>query len=231
MKKNDERGLLAPEAAILASPASPPSTPTRWCILRTAGPRTVALARSLSDGGIQAWTPTFTVRQRATRRGIARDRTSPFIPTFVFAPAERLLDLCGIADDPRSQHPPFSVFRHDGRVPLIGEASLAQLRQAEQDAAARYQAEQDERDRETTRRIRAETMRTEKARKKALRKEHRSFTVGTQVNVTDMPALTGMQGVVTESRGATAVIHFGGNLTIEIEAWRLAPHDIHVRAA
>jgi hypothetical protein len=100
-------------------------TAQRWCILRTSGGRTLALARSLSDAGLDVWTP---VQSLTKRRGRTRERVAydaPIMPTFVFARAQHLADLERIRELPAGTHPGFSIFRYLGRIPLISDLEVA----------------------------------------------------------------------------------------------------------
>ena len=223
------------------------STIARWCILRTGGPRTIALAHSLTEAGIDAWTPKRTykrvkpgkVRDDQGRR-ITVEMDAPILPTFVFAREIHLSLLARLANDPASAHPAFSVFRYGGRYPLVSDAEVIGLQEAEAEALEAIQAQRDAETREEAERIRIAALRTEQARmkarrmaeaerRKALRAERRDFRPGQGVKVDDEPALTGVTGVVVSSDGRTALVDFGGFLTMKIEAWRLA-HDL-VQAA
>ena len=64
----------------------------RWCILRTSGARTLALADLLTRAGFEAWSPRKTLKRMkpgvkprldGTRPTIEID--TPILPTFVFA--------------------------------------------------------------------------------------------------------------------------------------------------
>lgn len=120
---------------------------TRWCILRTSGGRTLALADSLVAAGIEAWTPRKTFRREKPGRCRLIDGSkpvveieAPILPTIVFVPAGAMAVLATIAIDPASPHPAFSLFRHGDRYPLIGAGELRGLRQAEAEAAALLEA-------------------------------------------------------------------------------------------
>lgn len=108
-----------------------------WCILRTKGSSTLRLARSLELDGIGAWTPTE-IQQRGNHRNSAKHEVMlAVMPTYVFAPAEHLVDLLAAAEAPVSIHPDFSVFRHLDRFPLIADVQLNSLRLIERKAAAK----------------------------------------------------------------------------------------------
>jgi hypothetical protein len=201
-----------------------------WCILRTSGAKTLPLAESLTKAGFDVWTPKRTFR-RALRVGRKNERKveidAPILPTFVFASAHDLHSLAVAASAEDSPHPSFSIFRYLGRIPLVGHASVVGLRDAERAATEAIQMERDEDVRREARRVRIAMLKTEQARRKALRSERRNFSEGASVTVAEMPALTGMTGVVLESDGKSALVWFGGLLTMNIEAWRLSAHDVY----
>ncbi len=204
---------------------------TDWCILRTSGGRTLNLARSLAEAGFDVWTPIRTIKrphgkpdQKGRRSTVEIDM--PILPTFVFARAGGLSALAHTAGDPVHQHPPFSIFLHAGRIPLIGAASVAGLQEEERFAAEQITALRDAETREEQRRIRGAALKTKREREKALRAERHDFAIGAEVSVADQQSLAGMTGVITSSDGRSAVVAFGGSLTMTIEAWRLSPHDV-----
>lgn len=162
-----------------------------WCILRTGGSRTLSLAASLTAAGLTAWTPTQMVRRagRGRQRRDVEERPAPITPTFVFAAAGDLYDLVGIASDPVSGHPPFSIFRHRGRYPLISDRSLAPLREEEDRHRLRHL--------KTTRRV---------------------VEPGTSICLTE-GAFAGMTGVVERGNGKRAVVNFGGGFVVSIATY------------
>lgn len=185
----------------------------RWFILRTSGPKTLPLARSLTAAGFDAWTPQLVLKRRRPRSKAVLEIEAPILPTFVFARAHQLAALTAAMMRQPSPHPAFSVFRHAGRVPLLTEAQLGTLRAVEAHAA-RERAQ--EKDRE---RIAAER----KARQKhlaELRANARVFEPGEKVTVAQA-AFGGMTGVVEEGRGRVPVISFGGSLRFKVEVWLL----------
>lgn len=103
----------------------------KWCILRTAGPRTLPLMRSLIDAGFKAWTPVAQVKRRLPRRRDRVETPAAMLPTFVFAQADRLPELARLARSPLNPHPAYSVFRFDGRVPILTDRQIEALRLAE----------------------------------------------------------------------------------------------------
>ncbi len=203
-----------------------------WIILRTSGGRTLALAASLDAAGIPAWTPRQT-SQRLIRRGrteVKREIDAPILPTFVFAAATELVAIAAIAAKPVSGHPSFSIFNQGGRVPVLRAAQIDALRQAEAQADAAIEQVREADTAEELRQARVAMLRTEKARRAALRAERRDFAIGARVEVQDAPALAGLVGTVVESRGTVAMVIFGNALEMEIEAWRLLPRDVEARA-
>lgn len=203
-----------------------------WCILRTSAGRTVPLARSLASMGFEVWTPVRTIRRPAPGQGRRLvmgqrrklvDVDQAILPGFVFARAAQLHDLVRAASAEPGQHPSFSVFHQAGRVPLVREASIIGLRCAERDAADARRAEFEAESREQERRARADRLRTEKERRKALRREVKDLSAGDAVTVEGMAAFDGLVGIVVQGQGASAVVEFGGSLRIEIEAWQLLP--------
>lgn len=102
-----------------------------WCILRTNGGRTLPLAQSLAAAGIEAWTPTRAEKRRAARSKAVKQIDVPIMPTFVFVRAVHIVELRRCLSLPSNPHPPFSLFRHGGRIPLISDRSLESLRSEE----------------------------------------------------------------------------------------------------
>ncbi|WP_156680057.1 hypothetical protein [Sphingomonas profundi] len=200
----------------------------RWLILRTSGGQTLPLARSLQAAGFDAWTPARTIR-KIVRPGTRTEKRFEIdlaiLPTFVFAREHDLVSLADAAARPVSPHPAFSIFSHGGRIPLIGDRDVAGLREEEDRAAATMQAMRDAETHQEAERIRIAAIKSEAARRRAMRAQHRSFLPGTEVTVAEMPALVGVTGVVEESDGTFASVRFGTQ-SWKIEAWRLSPIDV-----
>lgn len=203
-----------------------------WCILSTSGGRTLALARSLTAAGLVTWAPTRTIRRpapgqrRALVLGLRRKTVEidlPIMPGFVFVRSEHIDDLAQIALDPMNGHPGFTLFQHAGRAPLISDASISGLREAEAEAAASIQLLRDAETRDAERRARADQMRTEAQRRAALRRQRKDFCQGDRVGVIDMPAMVGKIGRVEQSTGTVVTIDFGANHSMKVEAWRVVP--------
>ena len=103
----------------------------QYCILRTGGSKTLTLADSLKEAGLDAWTP---VEHRTRRKPRSKEITEIVIcvmPTYVFASAEDLSDLILLSKALISPHPDFSVFRANGAIPIISETELAPIRAVE----------------------------------------------------------------------------------------------------
>lgn len=103
-----------------------------WCILRTSPARTLPLAASLVAAGVEAWTPTATIKRRVFRgKKQTKDHTAALTPTFVFARATAIGVLRADINAPRPVHPPFSLFRHLGEIKTVSDREIERLRQAE----------------------------------------------------------------------------------------------------
>lgn len=101
-----------------------------WIILRCSGKSTVALVRSLEAAGYlgQVWTPTI---EAAVRTGSNRSKSKvdvAVLPSYAFCDADRVDDLIKESADPTSNHPKFSIFRHNGRIAVVPDRSLDGLR-------------------------------------------------------------------------------------------------------
>jgi hypothetical protein len=215
---------------------------TRWCILRTRGGQTLPLARSLRDAGLDVWSPAREIR-KTVRRGTHTEQrleiAIPILPTFVFAREQDLASLDDLIQeaiaDEYSPHPAFSIFRYNGRIPLIGDSEVVGLREEEAREAATMQAMRDAETHEEAERIRIAAIKSEAARRRALkemerarladlRAQRRAVQVGAEVSVAEMPAMAGVAGVVESSDGVFAEVRFGTQ-SWKIEGWRLTPHE------
>jgi hypothetical protein len=216
------------------------ATSGRWCILWTRAAQTLRLADTLTEAGIAAWTPRRIIKRDAPghrrrlalgQRRVTIEVALPIVPGLVFASGDRIDDLFRILDDPLSEHPAFRVFHIADRVPLVGEASVRGLRAAEAEASAAITGEREAETRKAANEERIKRLGTERARRKALRQESRALEPDTDVTIHDMPALAGVVGKVVEGQGTSAVIHFGGSLTMTVEAWRVRPYHVGTDAA
>jgi hypothetical protein len=205
---------------------------SKWIILRTGSGRTLALVKSLTAAGYEAWSPSRTIKRPAPgsrrryvmgQRRVMQEVAQPIIPGIVFAQASRVEDLFRAASLPFGPHPAFSVFTWAGRVPLVTERHIEGLRAEQAKADAAIAAEREAETREAARLERAQRLGSERARRKAMRQQVRELTPGQEVTVADAPAFAGSVGTVVSSTGTAAMIHFGGSLTIKVEAWLVQP--------
>jgi transcription antitermination factor NusG len=175
----------------------------KWCILRTAPRSTITLARTLAEDGITVWTPTQIILRAKTRRKASVERPAPILPSFVFAAAHEAARLSLLRTLPGSRHVGFSLFRYAGRVPLIDDATLEQLRNQERSAADRYEA--------AKRRVQIPP----------------AFQAGQRVRV-EKSAWSGLEGVVQSQAGEYAMICFGGRQSFKISSWILQADESYI---
>jgi transcription antitermination factor NusG len=119
-----------------------------WVILRTSGRHTLRLAETLSEDGLEAWTPVETRNIRIPRANVRRTVQLPIMPSYVFARAHNLIDLiqlsalrpiprrvscrpCDRGEEWRPYHADFSVMRYHDRIPVIADGHLQSLRTIE----------------------------------------------------------------------------------------------------
>jgi hypothetical protein len=112
-----------------------------WCILRTSGRHTLGLAASLAVDGYDVWTPVETKRVRIPRVNVKRDIRIPIMPSYVFARGAHLVDLLQLAAMPVKPrrgagcmdpaHAGFSVLHAFGRIPMVADRHLTELRKIE----------------------------------------------------------------------------------------------------
>lgn len=98
-----------------------------WCILRCSNCKTLDLAASLNEAGFEAWSPVETLH-RGEKREVVR---IPLTPSFVFAHADRLLDLLALSHSLVRALPPFRLFRNFGEIAVIPAEQLEPLRMIE----------------------------------------------------------------------------------------------------
>lgn len=166
-------------------------------MLRTSPGRTLALAQSLLDAGLDAWTPSEIHSRRRPRSKATIDIEAPIMPTFVFARAAEIPALMRIQALPISPHPAFSIFRHLGEIPLLHDREIMNLRAV-----------------------------AEAARRKRLKKSHQYvFPVGGKVNVAE-GNFTGLEGIVEGGDGKYALVCFGGSMQFKIATFLLRSEDI-----
>ena len=134
------------------------------------------------------------------RRGPSRERieyAAPIMPTFVFARADRRYDLIRIAALTFSGHPGFSVFRHLGAIPTVGNAEIAEERRVE-----------------------------ERGKRAAKMGQRQAFTIGQPVKVTKGPG-AGLSGeVVKDGDGKFLLVAFAG-MNMKIGSWLLGTDEVH----
>lgn len=220
---------------------------SHWCILRTAGPRTLRLAETLGEADVEVWTPRHKYRRpvpgakaRLDGQRPTQELDGPILPTFLFARAVHQSTLEAVEQDQgnahiASPHPRFSILRHRGAVPLISDGQIAGLRAEEAEKAALRQAMLEAESAEAAQAVRNAAMKNEAARRRAdkkLEKERRARIAGgrrvkpgDQVEVEAHPAFAGMSGVVESHDGSSAWVDFGGARSFKIDAWRLALHE------
>ncbi len=112
-----------------------------WCILRTGKRQTLRLAKTLAEDGYEVWTPAETKVMRVPRANVRREVTEPMLPGFLFARSTHLIDLLELsklAVKPRRgagckdpAHDDFTVMRCNGRIPIIADRDLDDLRRIE----------------------------------------------------------------------------------------------------
>jgi len=163
----------------------------KWCILRTAGRRTLPLAESLAAAGYDVWTPRIIVSRRIPRSRARREQPAPLMPTFVFASTDRLADLRALAGAMVKDHPDFSIFHHFGLVPVINDADLEHVRAAEKAMAPKRKP-----------------------------KRAAPLPAGERVRIPS-GAFAGLSGIVESSDGRHTLVCFGGRLSVKIDTFLL----------
>ena len=113
----------------------------RWIILRCAGRSTLKLAKTLGEDGFEVWAPAKTIPVEVRGRYVRRNITKPIMDGYVFANADHLHDLLAIERMPvkprrgkgllEPAHDDFTLFRFNGGIRGIEDASLEPLRRAE----------------------------------------------------------------------------------------------------
>lgn len=167
-----------------------------WCILRTSGPRTLPLARSLAAASFDVWTPTQPVRSRVPRRRAWVGVDAPLLPTFVFARSQHVSDLLLLQNLEVIPHPRFSVFRHCGRIPTIADADIIILKEEEASNARVLSAG-----------------------------ERRIIPVGSRINIKEGP-FAGMSGIVEAEDGQHVLVAFAGMLRVKIASFLLHDDEL-----
>jgi hypothetical protein len=170
-----------------------------WCILRTGGSRTLPLARSLAQAGYEVWTPIQEHDKRRSRSKVRVSYSAPIMPTFVFARARHLPYL----SDPQAMnaHPKFAIFHYCGKIPIIADKDIADLRQFEERA---------KRD-------------TILAKRKAA---PRVYSPSTPVRM-DEGSFAGMTGIVKSGDDKYSLVSFGGSFEVKIATFLLSEEGVH----
>ena len=104
----------------------------RWCILRTTGSRTLKLAASLQEAGLDAWTPIEQVRRRLPRCKQIEHVRVAMTPSYVFVRECHLPQLRRMEAIHGYPHPSFSIFRYYGSTVLVRHHALHTLRELQQ---------------------------------------------------------------------------------------------------
>lgn len=154
-----------------------------WIILRTSGRSTLRLAEHLAAGGIAVWAPSRVTQKRAPRRKAAKEQRLPILPSFVFARAEHVHALLILAESPSKSCPDFSVFKHNGAIPVIADGELTQLRFIEKAEDSRWQ-------------------------RQLMKRRAPAFDTGDVIRI-HRGSFAGMSGVVEADDGRFAEVSFG----------------------
>ena len=160
----------------------------------------------------------------------------PILPTFVFAEEQQLVALAIAAAQELSPHPTFSVFRHGGRVPLVGDREVAGLREEEAREAAVIRALREAESHAEAERIRRAAIKSASARRRAeqalerqqraaLRAQAPRAAPGEAVEVVGSPVMVGVAGVLESVDGHFAHVRFGSH-SWKIEGWQVMPTSI-----
>ena len=182
-----------------------------WCILRTNGRRTLALAASLNRAGIEAWTPQEVRKRRLPRSRSFREYDEAIVPSFVFVRSSCLADVLRALAQPINEHPPFSVFQFAGRAPVIADGEMADLREREDHARGAYLAAQE---------------RARQAELRAIRKSIRpDVAVGSAVQLNG-GAYAGLRGVVEKVNGGDAIVRISPTFAPKVASWLLIDADV-----
>lgn len=173
-----------------------------WCILTTAGVRTLPLLAALRGAGMRAWTPARTERRKG--RGKRRNEVLSFdvaiTPTFVFVGVEHKAELMKAGYLPVSPYPAFRIMRHRGAIPVIADGSLAPLRAAE-----------------------------ERFRRSLLKSTRQRVEAGTRVRMTK-GAFAGMTGIVEQGGDKEARVSFGSGFVVTIASYLFGTDVVQAEA-
>ena len=102
-----------------------------WFILRMASADTLRMFDVLRRRGFNVWTPVERKVVRRPRTKAKADMRFALMPSYVFAGVEHLTELAALASVPPGDNPRFTIFRHFGTIPLVGDGELGALRSEE----------------------------------------------------------------------------------------------------
>ena len=121
-----------------------------WFVVRTSGRSTMLLAQTLSEDGLEAWTPIRTQIIRVPRMNVKREVKLAMLPSFVFVRSAHLHELILLekmpqkprrvvpkTEDGKSEpkyHRDFHVFHYLDSIPLIADRHLEPMRIREREA-------------------------------------------------------------------------------------------------
>lgn len=190
-----------------------------WCIIRTSGPRTLPLVRSLRKSGFDAWTPTAMQRKRRPRSDKYRDIEAAVLPTFAFARSEHLTELLALQHAPVSDHPPFTVLQHRDRFPLVADAAMVPLREYEEKLAHDWEEF-----------LKADRIARKKSRRWRGAEARRAYVLGQIVRVPDT-AFEGLDGEIVEvKKNGELVLSFHGfSTTATVDSCLVEPIQLSTR--
>jgi transcription antitermination factor NusG len=104
-----------------------------WCILRMASADTLRVLRMLKLFGMEVWTPVEKRLGRMPKTRARFDKEFALMPSYIFAHVEHMDQLLRMAMVPTAGVPRFSMFQHNGGIPLVADYQLDALRQFEGD--------------------------------------------------------------------------------------------------
>ena len=176
----------------------------RWCILRTAGARTLLLAQALNDAGMEAYTPTVLSSHRAPRRRAKVKTLVAGMPTFVFVRSSHVSDLEWLLrPEITSPLPPFAFFRYYGRRVEVRDAEIAKVR-------------------------RQETAQIERV--SGVKARAAAFGVGETIMLT-AGSFAGLPGIVRQSDGRHTLVVFGNSLEVQIGTSHLREQTVNASSS
>lgn len=168
-----------------------------WVILRMASADTLKVARSLTDAGLQVWTP---IEKRVGRTEESRSRfpyEHALLPSYAFGRAEHIDELLRIAVHPGREHPRFSVMRYQNSIPLIADDQLAALRGIEHELDYLFRSKE----------------------------KGPEFVSGDEVRMTE-GAYEGLVGIVEGKRGKAFAVRLSGfDRTVEVASFLLVSEN------